>query len=224
MFAVCTPKTTFMCLQCALQKQPSCVCSVHSKNNPHVFAVCTPKTTFMFLQCIANSDQQYLEISSDPLYICTCDTEGGEADCSVSSITRSVYPGGRIEVPVVAYGQRSGTTPAVIHVISRDKITINVPENTQNITHSCTYLNYTVQSQELGTTQAMNLYGDGPCPPEERTIPLVPINIITVHISIRKCPPGFEILQFRTVCSCARRLQRYTNEYRIDDGKNRAQS
>lgn len=65
---------------------------------------------------ITNAEEQDLDVTSDPLYICAC--VGGEADCNVSSITKSVYPGVRIEVTLIAYGQRNGSTPAVIHNIT----------------------------------------------------------------------------------------------------------
>ena len=47
---------------------------------------------------ITSSEKQSQGISSDPRYICSC--EGGEPDCSVSSIAKSVYPGGIIEIPL----------------------------------------------------------------------------------------------------------------------------
>ena len=68
---------------------------------------------------ITSFDKQSQDISSDPLYICSC--ECGEPDCSASSITRSVYPGGTIEVAIIAYGQRNGPT---LHMITpRDDVT-----------------------------------------------------------------------------------------------------
>ena len=164
---------------------------------------------------ITNFDEQSLSISSDPLYICTC--SDGEPDCSFPSIARSVYPGGRIEIPITAYGQRSGTTPAVIHVTARDNITIDEPQNTQNITHSCTVLQYTIQTHQVGTTQRMTLYADNLCPPKERTVTSVPTNAISVHVEILKCPPGFELSRIEPVCICGQRLQRFTNSCRLDD-------
>ena len=166
---------------------------------------------------ITRSDKKSLDISSDPLYICTC--EDGEPDCSVSSITRSVYPGGRIEVPVIAYGQRNGTTPTVIHITPESKIEVDEPENTQSIKNTCTLLSYTVRTGAVGTAQEMTLYVEDPCPMKERTVSSLPTNTIKVYIHIRKCPPGFELLQFQTVCSCAQRLQRLTNTCHVDDGK-----
>ena len=163
---------------------------------------------------ITRSDEKSLDISSDPLYICPC--EDGEPDCSVSSITRSVYPGGRIEVPVIAYGQRNGTTPAVIYITPDCKIEVDDLERTQSIKNSCTLLTYTVRTSAAGTVKEMTLYAEGPCPLKESMISSLTTNVIKVHVSVQECPPGFELLQFQPVCSCAERLQRLTNTCHID--------
>ena len=185
-------------------------------SNDFFIAYGCPKSGEVF-NYITRSDEPSLYISSDPLYICTC--EHGKPDCSVFSITRSVYPGGRIEVPVIAYGHRNGTTPAVIHITPESKIEVDEPENTQSIKNTCTLLSYTVRTGAVGTAQEMSLYVEDPCPMKERTVSSLPTNTIKVYIHIRKCPPGFELLQFQTVCSCAQRLQRFTNTCHVEDGK-----
>ena len=166
---------------------------------------------------IANSEEQSLDISSDPLYICTC--EGKKPNCNASSVRRSAYPGGTIEVPIIVYGQRNGTTPAVIRNITpREEVKIDNPQNTQSITDSCTLLNYTVHTRALETTQEISLYAEGPCSPKERTVS-TPTNVIKVRVFINRCPHGFELSEMEPVCICAQRLERFTNRCRIYDGK-----
>ena len=157
------------------------------------------------------------DISSDPLYICSC--EGGEPDCSKPSITRSVYPGGMIEVAIIAYGQRNGATPAVVNMITPgDKTTTKETEKTQNITKGCTALNYTVQTRKEGSIYGMTLHV-GPCAAKERTVSLVPTNIITFEVAVLECPPGFELSGYEPLCKCAQRLEQYTNTCSIADSK-----
>ena len=158
-----------------------------------------------------------LDISSDPLYICTC--KDGKTDCSSSIISMAVYPGGTVNVPVIAYGQRNGTTPAVIHNITpKDKVTFNDLENTQNTTTTCTILKYTVQTRAVETFQEMKLYADGPCPPREKTLfNSTPDNILTVYLKILQCPPGFELSEDLQACECEQRLKKLTDECKIDD-------
>ena len=164
---------------------------------------------------ITTVDDQSQDISSDPLYICSC--EGGVPDCDSSSITRSVYPGSTMQIPIIAYGQRNGTTPAVVQVITPGaEITIKETEKIQNIAKRCTSLNYTVQTHTEGKNYKMSLY-IGPCPPKERTILSGPTNVIIVHVTILYCPPGFQLSLFEPLCICAQRLQRYTNTCRIAD-------
>ena len=176
-----------------------------------------PNSGEVFDYITSFDERSQLDISSDPLYICSC--EDKEPDCSVSAITRSVYPGGTIQVPILAYGERNGATPAVVHMITPgDEITIKETERTQNITKSCTLLYYTVQTHTEGSDYEMTLH-IGPCPPEERTVSLGPTNVIAIHLSILQCPPGFKLSDYEPLCNCAQRLERYTNTCRIADQK-----
>ena len=166
---------------------------------------------------VTSVDEQSQDISSDPLYICSC--EGGEPNCSASSIAKSVYPGGTIEVAIIAYGQRSGPTPAVVEMISPgNNLTIKETEKTQNITKRCTSLDYTVQTRIEGSDYEMTLYV-GPCAAKERTVSSGPTNVIAVLVTIFECPPGFELSGYEPLCKCAQRLERYTNTCRIADRK-----
>ena len=185
----------------------------HPQSNNFDFIYSCPNSGKIF-DYITSSDQ---DISLDPLYICPC--EGSKTDCSAFFITRSVYPGDTIEVPIIAYGQRNGPTPAVIQVTHKREIEVDDVENTQSIKNSCTFLTYTVQTSAIGTTQEMTLYVEGTCALRERTVSTLPTNAIKVYISIRECPPGFELLQLQTVCDCAQRLQRFTTTCRIHSRK-----
>ena len=53
-------------------------------------------------------------ISSRPLHICTC--RNGLTNCSGSYHPEPVYPGGTLEVPVIALGQRNVATTAAIQI------------------------------------------------------------------------------------------------------------
>ena len=185
-------------------------------NNFNVYTCPNSGAVFDYITSVDDPSQ---DISSDPLYICSC--EGGEPDCSKPSITRSVYPGGRIEVPIIAYGQRNGATPAVVNMITpRVEIRVKEAENIQSITNGCTSLNYTVQTQAVldGRSYEMTLRV-GPCPTKERTVSLKPSNVIKVHVLILQCPPGFQLNEVEPwpVCNCAQRLKRFTETCRITD-------
>ena len=162
------------------------------------------------------SNHEHLDISSDPLYICTCNDN--ETVCSSSAVTMTVYPGGIISVPVLAHGQRNGTTPAVIHNTTlKGSISFNDLEITQNITARCTSLKYTVHTRSENTFQQIRLYAQGPCPPREETTLATPSNVLTIRFKVVQCPPGFEISDTQPACTCTERLRPFTNDCRIND-------
>ena len=157
-----------------------------------------------------------LDISSDPLYMCTCNDN--ETVCSSSAITMTVYPGGIITVPVLAHGQRNGMTPAVVHNITpKGTLSFNDLEMTQNIPARCTALKYTVHTRAEDTFQQIRLYAEGPCPPSEGTTFATPTSIFTIRFKVAKCPPGFELSDTHPTCTCTQRLQPFTNDCRIYD-------
>ena len=157
-----------------------------------------------------------LGISSDPLYICTCNDN--ETVCSSSAITLTVYPGGIITVPVLAHGQRNGTTPAVIHNITpKGSLSFNDLEITQNIAARCTSLKYTVQTRAENTFQQIRLYAEGPCPPREGSTLAKPTNVLIIHFKVDQCPPGFQLSDTDPTCICTQRLRPFTNDCRISD-------
>ena len=145
-------------------------------------------------------------ISSDPLDICTCVDD--LTDCTGFYHPEPVYPGGTLEVPVIARGQRNGTTVAVVQVISTSSnFNVSNLEIYQIVLNSCTSLQYTVQSRAIGTTQEMKLYAEGPCPP----------NTLSVTVNILSCPPGFQLSEAQSICICAERIQQFTNTCLIDN-------
>ena len=162
------------------------------------------------------------DISSDPLHICTC--RDNQTDCTGSYHPEPVYPGGKLEVPVIARGQRNGSTTAKIQVIDTpdSNIVFQETETIQNTNKNCTTLKYTIQSTAEHSTQEMTLYAEGPCPPKISIHPSptnvnTMLNTLRVIIDILDCPPGFQLSQIRPVCICTGRLQQFTNTCLVDD-------
>ena len=150
-------------------------------------------------------------ISSDPLHICAC--RNNLVDCTGSyHHPDPVYAGAALEVPVIAHGQRKGTTPAIVQVINTSKSSITIPqnENIQNANNSCTTLKYTIQSSAENITQNMTLYAKGPCTPSQT-------NTLTITVDILYSPPGFQLLSNQTACTCAERLQHFTDTCLINN-------
>ena len=149
-----------------------------------------------------------LRISSDPLHICTC--RDNLTDCTGSYDAGPVYPGGTLKVPVIAQGQRNGTTAAIIRVIyTPNNISNGNLEYSQNISSTCNTLKYTIRSRAVGTTQKMSLYAEGPCSPALT-------NTLTLTVDIQHCPHGFQLAVNEPTCICAERLQQFTNTCLVD--------
>ena len=147
-------------------------------------------------------------ISSDSLHICTC--RDSLTNCTGSYHPEPVYPGGTLEVPVMALGQRNGTTTAVIQVTDATNIRLSSLEYSQKIDNSCNSLKYTIHSHAVGSTQEMTLYAQGPCSPSQT-------NTLTVTVNIQNCPPGFQLSKNEPICICAERLQQFTNTCLVDN-------
>ena len=150
------------------------------------------------------------DISSDPLHICTC--RDNQTDCTGSYHPEPVYPGGTLEVPIIAHGQRNVPTPAVIQIIStpNSNITFQEKENLQKAKSICTTIKYTIQSFEENTIQSMTLHAQGPCLPTLSNTLRIPVNIL-------QCPSGFQLSNTEPICICTERLQRFTNSCQVDN-------
>jgi predicted outer membrane repeat protein len=173
-------------------------------------------TSGQVFDIISTGSKEPLNISSDPVYICPC--SGDKAACSLSSRRIPVYPGGTVEVSVIAYGQRNGTTPAIIHSdLPLSTIAVKDPETTQSIGSSCSNVTYTIQTNAVGTSQTIFLYAEGSCLPRERTHSSVPTNSFNVILDILTCPVGFQLSTSGSACICEQRLLPFTNTCRIND-------
>ena len=174
----------------------------------------TAKLSYLVEQCISGlffdvitSNKNKPAISSDRLHICTCGD--GLANCTGSYHPEPVYPGGTLEVPVIAFGQRYASTTAVIQVTDTTNMRLSSLEYSQRIENSCNTLNYTINSRAVGTTQEMTLYAQGPCSPTNT-------NTLKVTVIIQSCLPGFHLSMNKPICICAERLQQFTNTCLVD--------
>ena len=183
-------------------------CTLSSIISGHMFNSSEAISGYLFDAITSSEIENEPAISSDPLHICTC--RDVLTNCSGSYHPAPVYPGGILEVPVTALGQRNGTTAAVIQVTNTsNNIKISRTEYSQNINNSCNTLKYTILSHAVGTTQEMTLYAQGPCSPSQA-------NTLTVAVNILNCPPGFELSAREPICICATRLQQFTNTCLVD--------
>ena len=173
-----------------------------------VYCYSPSASEYLFDVISRSSGESKVSISSEPLHICTC--RDNLTDCTGSYDAGTVFPGGTIEVPVIAQGQRNGTTAAIVQVIpTPNKISHGNLEYSQNISSICKTLKYTIHSHAVGTVRNMALHAKGPCSP-------TPTNTLTVTVDLRHCPPGFQLAVNEPTCICAERLQQFTNTCLVD--------
>ena len=163
---------------------------------------------YLFDVISSSGGESKVSISSDPLHICTC--RDNLTDCTGSYDAGPVYSGGTLTIPVIAQGQRNGTTAAIVQLIpTPNDISHRNLEDSQNINNYCSSLKYTIHSRAVDTIQELTLYAEGPCSP-------TPTHTLTVTVDIRHCPPGFQLAVNEPTCICAERLQQFTNTCLID--------
>ena len=155
-----------------------------------------------------------LDIFSDQLHLCIC--RNNVIDCNGSyHHPEPVYPGGTLQVPVIAYGQWNETTAAIIPVSNTPNGDITI-ENSQNVINynTCSLLKYIIHSHAIGTTQELTLYiaiAKSPCSPTHTST-----KMLTVTVGILPCPTGFQLTETQSNCICAERLQQFTNTCLVD--------
>ena len=144
-------------------------------------------------------------ISSDPFQIISCDK-----NClGCSNITKSVFPGGTLDITVVAVGQRGGAVPASILAVPSGGLTIGELEGIQGIPRGCSVLTYTIYAPPGNGT--INFTADGPCLFRGRNV--------AISVEVLDCPPGFDrITGVQTACICHPRLLRYTDTCNLNNG------
>ena len=140
-------------------------------------------------------------ISSDPTQLCFCNISGWS--CREVTQSRSIYPGQNIEVSVLAIDQSGLAIPTLIHtrMYSGNMSEIISYETEGN----CTSRNYSVTPKQLFSQLELH--------PTNRS---GNATHLTVIISLKNCPIGFEQSNFSGECICDHRLWQYTNSCDIE--------
>ena len=134
-------------------------------------------------------------ISSVPNFVCVCDDNDRPA-CGVSSYRKSVYPGQKFSLPVVAVGQRRGiSVPADVVLFFDTRAPVNASfgnlQNPQTTDTACKNLSYSISSHNDFETVHFKVQNavllDTPC---------------CINITLKECPPGFQFSDSSFQCDC----------------------
>ena len=150
-----------------------------------------------------NGDKGH-SISSDPTQLCFCNKS--KLNCTEATQSKSIYPGQRVRVSVVAIDQSGSTIPALIHTTVRSGDNLIMSETISYETgENCTSRNYSVTPNNL--FNQLELY------PSNRS---GDTKHLIVNITFERCPIGFELSNSTGECICDHRLWQYTNSCDIN--------
>ena len=143
-------------------------------------------------------------ISSDPFKICPC--ENNLPNCTMSNVTRTVYPGETFEISVVAVGQRDGTVPGTVRsTIQYPSTNLQGSQYFQQASNTCTKLKYTVFSLSPSVNIELSA--------ENRQCNVNLLITVSLH---QTCPPGFNFSESARSCVCQPRLASYIETSQCD--------
>ena len=140
-------------------------------------------------------------ISSDPRYICPCDTHV----CS-TTLNRIAYPGEKITVDFITIGQRGGISPGVV-LMYTDNTSVTFTSALRSINRCNTYdILYTPVTGNLYlSTEVSSNNGEAA------------VYHIQISIVILPCPAGFVMEHLSSSCVCNPWLYGYVNKCNIRD-------
>ncbi len=140
-------------------------------------------------------------ISSSPSFVCLCQNNSPVCDMKYYN-DASCYPGGKVFLPVVAVGQKHGVTgPAPVKLVFKDPQTVarlGSLDNPQDTKLACTHLDYTIYSPNR--FESVYFEVEGAVSLENATI---------INVTLRDCPPGFQLSLSSFVCDCIPLLHKH---------------
>ncbi len=135
------------------------------------------------------------KIASNPTTLCFIIDNATNYNCSELHISRKVYPGGTLQIKVVALGQLDVSVPASV-LLDMQQLTVDESQRTQTISSQEGWLSYSFQGKPGNGT--MVLYIERPCVASGTNL--------TVEVELQDCPPGFEWSGMTQTCLCNDKL------------------
>ena len=150
---------------------------------------------------ISEYEQGSLQITSDPIKVCTFNVDILEPDCNKQVLNVTKMKGGIISIPLVVLDQNDIPVKAIVRAGYRELTAdLGKGESRKEIANQWGMFQYHVFTTHSSAILIME--PEGICRGS-------PLSSLTIHISIIPCSPGFEEREDR--CICDRRLSRYLN-------------
>ena len=173
--------------------------------NPQTFlSLNSSSEVFDFLTDIGPHSNETSTISSDPLIVCLC--VGDKPDCTQREVNVSLFSGASVTIPpIVTIGQRNGTTPSNVYIITDQKTRLGEFQEVQQVKKTCTLLNLTVSSNSTNSRLLI------------RTGNLAVDGSLSVNFVILPCPLGFVNISGECTCDPITQLADYSITCSIDN-------
>ena len=170
----------------------------------------------VFDMLVHTDDNTTSNISSNPFHICPCENNVPNCSERFYNVPHTVYPGETFHVSVVAVGQRNGIVPTGVRssqydYVPKDKGDLLPSQYVQQVSNTCTKLNYTVFS--LSQSMTIELRPDSSFYVQSfQCFALEYYLLINLN---QTCPPGFNVSELEKSCVCEPRLVEYTQKCNI---------
>ena len=142
------------------------------------------------------NDNTTSNVSSDPLQVCICESDGLECD----RIKTEIVVGREFTFPAVIVGQGLGAFPSAVRISLDSDAQLGSPlHRIQSTGKACTNITYSLFSEKNNTM--VTLFPDnGPCRD-------LGIGHLRINITFLPCPNGF--VKNGSECVCEERLQKF---------------
>ena len=144
-------------------------------------------------------------ITSEPQQVCLCSTKSGSPICKDAkhSVKHEAYPGQPFTVIAVLVGQLNGIVPGtVLAQIKETKLaTLKHEDKVQKLgrNSSCGFLMYTVYTSKSRVQLQLSAQHSGDVSGYEQ---LNQFKKLTIDVTMKKCPPGFDLSENNGTISC----------------------
>ena len=179
-------------------------------NNPKQMGIPSDIYGLTYFEIITRLNKTGLSdvIGSHPIKICFC--ENSTPDCKRNVVPHvSVKKGERFVVTLVAVNQVNYPINATIHSsLSSVLGGLGEDQASQNVTNTCTDLNFTLFSPFQ--FEILTLYAEGPCKDSELSQ-----SRVRIHFKACSCPVGFQPKtdeKSQCVCECDSKLRKFISE------------
>ena len=174
------------------------------------------------LDAISNStmdDTSTSPFSSNPSSVCFCSSDN-QVDCRPIIHYTEKFPGQTFTVSVVAVGQRNGKVPAVIRASIPSYYSnsnIGNLEASQSTDKTCSQLQYTVFTTRDGVAMLLQVQTTALIQQNNGTGLLISNSrsYSVLFVTLRPCPPAFQLSNVSGACECESRLAPYTSTCNI---------